>query len=774
MKINFISILIFIFLSPYYAFSQITEAEIINKVSELGNTNNLNKVENKKLDKFNSVIVDNLDTLKNKVLESIYGSEFYSNPNLNFLPQNNIPNPENYLIGTGDELSLNIFGIQEYFLKTTVDNYGRINVGHHGLINISGLTIIQAEKKLKSILSNSIYGTIKSGETNLVLTLDKPKTINVTLIGAKRSGNYNISSLSTLFHLLYLGGGPDSINSYRIVNVMRSDTLYKQIDLYNFLLNGDKQGNLNLKNGDVVIIPTYSYRVHVFGKVKRNGMFELKGNKETLSDVLKFAGGYLSNFSPKNIQVERYVNDHRKIINIDSFQIKTFVLNDGDEVLIKTANGSFLNKVSITGSVMYPGRYQLEKTNNIEDLIMLAGNFINGAYKIKGVLWRLNENNSQFPISIDFDTNGKNLNLVNNDSLVIYSYADFNDNRTLVINGEVRKQGIYPYKSGMMLSDILILSGGITEKGNKQEVEVVRKRKQIDKFNKNQEFNDIYKIKIDTNFFTNKFNDFELEYNDIINVKSNPNSFINKNVYIMGEVFSPGIYTLLNSQERISSLIHRAGNITAFGNIEGAKIYRKSSIEEITNTVSEQMKLFQKYYKVDTNQIDKSYVVSEIAKMKKVIIKLSDAILDPNGYNNIILEDGDSVYIPTRVNAVTIEGEVWNKGVVAFNPSRGIRYYLNIASGVTNNADKNKIFIIRENGAGARTRSFFKFIRLYPKVTEGATIYIPKKFENENNLNLIQSIYNKGVVSPLNILSNQISTLSTTFLSYYLLKNTIK
>lgn len=767
-------VIIFVFIAfPFFSFSQVTEAEIIKKVSEAGVLSKSKEDVKKPLDKIDNISIDKFDSVKNVVKNEIYGSEIYTNANLNYLPQRNIPNPENYILGVGDELTVNIFGVQEYFLKTVVDNYGKIDIAHHGPINVGGLSIEQAQKKVKNILANSIYPFLKWGGSNIVLSLDKAKTLNITLLGAKRSGNYNISSLSTLFHLLYLGGGPDEVGSFRIVKLYRSDKLFKEVDLYEFLKTGNKKDNVNLLNGDVVIIPPYFSRVKLSGEVKRKGIFELKSNDELLSDIVNYAGGYTSKVSQNNIQVLRIADEKKRILNINISDASKFTLKSGDEITFQEIGDYLVNKVTISGSIFNPGRYQLEKTKTIKSLIELSGGLLLGAYQLKGTLWRTDSNLTVSSLPIDFgkdDNVNMNFNLKNNDSLVVYAYSDLNDVANVYVNGEVRKPGKYEFHDGMKLSDLIFLSGGITEVGYKTEIEVVRKKKVINKFDKSQLFNDVFKIKVDSNFMISKINDFDLEKDDVIDVKRNPNLFTNKSVIINGEVLVPGYYTLLNSEERISALLKRSGNVTAFGNLQAARIFRKSELDLIQNSVSQQLKLFQQYYRVDTNQIDKNFIINEVSKVKRVVIDLTDALVQPGGINDLILQDGDSIFIPSSVKTVTIEGEVYNKGIFIYNPNKKFKYYLNLASGFTRNASRDRVFLIRANGEGARTKKSFFFFRRYPTISEGATIYIPNIFDDGGD-GLLKSIYNKGIVNPVNKLTERLTNLTDTFLSFYLLRS---
>jgi protein involved in polysaccharide export with SLBB domain len=767
-------VIIFVFIAfPFFSFSQVTEAEIIKKVSEAGVLSKSKEDVKKPLDKIDNISIDKFDSVKNVVKNEIYGSEIYTNANLNYLPQRNIPNPENYILGVGDELTVNIFGVQEYFLKTVVDNYGKIDIAHHGPINVGGLSIEQAQKKVKNILANSIYPFLKWGGSNIVLSLDKAKTVNITLLGAKRSGNYNISSLSTLFHLLYLGGGPDEVGSFRIVKLYRSDKLFKEVDLYEFLKTGNKKDNVNLLNGDVVIIPPYFSRVKLSGEVKRKGIFELKSNDELLSDIVNYAGGYTSKVSQNNIQVLRIADEKKRILNINISDASKFTLKSGDEITFQEIGDYLVNKVTISGSIFNPGRYQLEKTKTIKSLIELSGGLLLGAYQLKGTLWRTDSNLTVSSLPIDFgkdDNVNMNFNLKNNDSLVVYAYSDLNDVANVYVNGEVRKPGKYEFHDGMKLSDLIFLSGGITEVGYKTEIEVVRKKKVINKFDKSQLFNDVFKIKVDTNFMISKINDFDLEKDDVIDVKRNPNLFTNKSVIINGEVLVPGYYTLLNSEERISALLKRSGNVTAFGNLQAARIFRKSELDLIQNSVSQQLKLFQQYYRVDTNQIDKNFIINEVSKVKRVVIDLTDALAQPGGINDLILQDGDSIFIPSSVKTVTIEGEVYNKGIFIYNPNKKFKYYLNLASGFTRNASRDRVFLIRANGEGARTKKSFFFFRRYPTISEGATIYIPNIFDDGGD-GFLKSIYNKGIVNPVNRLTERLTNLTDTFLSFYLLRS---
>lgn len=773
-----------IFLVLFYSIqtkSQINESDLKSQLkSAIGNTKGLdNKKANKNIlqDDIKAKLMDSIEADIPVLISQkniIFGSELYSNPNLNFLPQKNIPIPENYVLGIGDEVNINIFGVQEYFTSQVINNKGDINIENFGPINIYGLTITEAESKLKKILSNSLYGFLKNGGSKLVLTLDKVKTINVTLIGARRSGNYNISSLSTVFHLLYLGGGPDSINSYRNIKVFRKNELYKYIDLYEYLHSGIAKDNFNLQNGDVVLIPNYTARVYLNGEIRRKGIFELNETNEKLSSIVQYSGGFTSNALHKNIQIHRIAHQKRTILNIDSVQFDQFKLTDGDSIVFNAINSLVYDYVDISGMVLNPGRFELGKNKRIADLISNAGGLKTGSFKLNATLWRFDSNYVKHPLLVNLnEKNAYDLNspLQQYDSLVVYAFLDVNHEKTVLINGEVRKPGKYPYTESMHLSDVLLLAGNIKENGNRLEVEVLRKKRQIDKFDSKQSFFDTYKIFIDSNFLQNRVNDFSLFVNDIINVKVDPNFFEAKNISINGEVLYPGAYTLLNNNERISSLIKRAGNVTSYGNVAAAKVFRLNKMEQIQNSVSEQLKDFQRFYKVDTNLIDKQFIIKEVSKIKQVVIDLEDAMANPGSDNDLILENGDSVFVPSNSNVINVEGEVYNKGLFVFKEGKGIKYYMNLAAGFTKNAAKKRVFIIHANGIGSKTKSIFGIIKFYPKISKGASIYVPPKMDASS---FLKQFTDKTIIQPISTVANKLENITETFLSYYLLKNIIK
>lgn len=774
--------IVFLFFLITEVKSQFNESDLINQLKEnyLGGSKNRSSKklsdktlsqEDSRYEPDDSLIYNNLIKKDTIAPKKIYGAELYLNKSLNFFPQKNIPTPENYILGIGDEVNINIFGIQEYFTKQLINNSGYIDIENYGPIQINGLTIKQAEAKIKYLLSKSLYSHLKNGESKLILTLEKIKTINVTLIGAKRSGNYNISSLSTLFHVLFLGGGPDSVNTYRLVKLYRKNELYKIIDLYEFLNSGNSKDNINLQNGDVILIPSILARVKIDGEVRRNAIYDLRDTTEKMSEVLKFVGGFTANAIMNNVKIQRTINQKKIIQNIDSSSFTKFYLKDGDSITFRNIDQKLHDYVDISGQVFSPGRYDLIKNYDFKTLLSNAGGLLDDSYKFKANIWRYDSNMLKYPISVDLtksDLKNLSLKLKQYDSVVVYKYLDLNDNRFVSINGEVRKPGKYNFQEGLKLSDIILLSGNIKDSGNKYDVEVLRKKLVIDKFNKSQEYFEKFSIKIDSNFLMTRDNDFNLNHNDIINVKIDPNIFEIKNVKINGDVLYPGIYTLLNNQEKLSSVIKRSGNIIASGDVTAARVYRKVNEKELQSDIDKQIKEYQRLFKVDTSLINKKIIIDTLPKMKLVYVDLETSLKRNNYFGDLILENGDSVYIPSYTNTISIEGEVFNKGIFIYNYKKGMNYYINSASGFTKNADRKRLYVIQPNGKGRRTKSFLGIFRIYPRVLNGSRIIIPSKFDSESNL------LNRVTQGGFNFVATQAGNLTNSFLNYFLYKNLLK
>lgn len=756
---------------PYSSNAQTIDEAGLNKKIEnikgISTRNSQNEVEKLKNNDYKNI--DSSIVINSKINKQIYGSALFENKNLNFLPQKNIPTPDDYELGIGDEININISGVQEFDEKTKIDNNGNIFFRNYGYINLLGLSFIEAKEKIKSLISKALYTYLKSNNSKLTITLENVKTINVSLLGAINSGNYNISSLSTLFHLLYLGGGPDSINSYRNIKLLRNNKVVREVDLYDFMLTGNKSNNINLRNGDIVLIPPYKGRVTLSGEIKRKGIYELKYDSSSLSDIIELSGGVTEKASNYNLEVSRIENDKNIIINLNSDSIHSFYVKTGDRVFVKSINDEFDNIVYISGPVKSPGKYELQKNRTVKKLIETSGGMLNGAFEYKALLTRKDKNLSSYTTMIDLSIDDEN-NLLKplnrNDNLLIYAYQDFNDIKYVTINGEVRKPGTYQFYEGISLKNILLQSGGITDRGNKKQIEIVRKKKDIDKKSKDQNYNELIKINIDTNYLSNNSEEYFLEKNDIILVKFDPSLVENKTVYISGEILNPGFYTLLNNEERLADIVKRADGFTAFANIEGARVFRSETKDIDEVSINNEIKYLQKLYNIDSSYLKRdSLNKSSILYYKNIIIDFRKAIENPLSENNIILQNKDSIYIPGHISTIKIEGEVFNKGILAFIQGKSLRYYLNLVSGVTRNGDKKRIFVVKQNGAGEKTHSFFGLFKRYPKMTEGSIVYVPPKYDKTTLQNLSNSV-SKTTNSIVSILAG----LSSSLLTLYLIK----
>lgn len=625
----------------------------------------------------------------------IFGSDLFTNPSLTFEPNSNMATPLNYILGTGDEMQIIIYGIQEFSTSTYVSKEGKINIPNVGLINVSGMTIEAATSHIKKACSK-VFITISSGQSNVSVTLTKIRTIKVTIIGGKKSGNYSVSSLSSLFNALYLAGGPDENGSFRNIELIRDNKIIKKIDIYKFILNGDQSDNIGLKENDIIRIPVYNCRVSIEGRIKTAGIFELLPG-ENFNDLLKYCSGFSESAYLSTIKLIQNTEKELRIIDLTKDEYTSYKPKSGDVFKVGEILNKFENRISIKGSVYRPDDYSFSKGMKVSNLISKADGLTGDAYLNQAQITRLKDDFSKEIISINLSKvfAGDSLHdvkLNKEDELLIFSMFDFKDNQNINIGGEVRKPGKYPFVKNIKLYDLLIQSGGFTDEASKRiEISRIIKKDQI--IQDQKEIATILTIEITDNTLTDESKNIILEPNDVIQVRKIPIYQNQKSVLILGSVEYPGNYTIANKDERILDLIARTGGLKSEANQEGIYVIRGES-------------------KIPINYI-------------KILKK-------PNSLQNIRLQPGDEVRVLKLVRAIKIEGSVSVNTEIPFEKGKNVRYYLNSVGGVNENGWKKKIYCVYPNGIVSSTKSFL-FIKNYPEVLAGSTIKIPEKPEKKEH-----------------------------------------
>ena len=653
----------------------------------------------------NNKIKDNLNAL-------VFGSELFDNPTLNFEPNLKIATPVNYILGPGDELQVNIFGVQEFSASIPVTVEGKINIQYVGQISVLGMSIEAATQKIKMALAR-VYSTVGSGQSQVGVSLSRIRTIKITIIGSKQPGNYSISSLATVYNALFLGGGPGINGSYRNIELLRNNKVFKIIDLYNFLVNGNQSDNIGLKDNDVIRIPAYSYRVTVEGQVKRPGIFEMKKG-ETFRNLLVFTSGFNEFAFTASVNVVQKTDKEFRVKDLKALQFDSYKPLAGDVYQVSKILNRFENRITINGAIFRPDTYSFYEGMRISNLINQADGLKEDAYTKRARIVRLKPNLTQEIVQVDLEKAllgdpEFDIALKKEDVITVYSILDFVEEYKVTIAGEIKNPGIYDYHENLTLNDLLLQAGGLTGSASKR-VEVARmvKSEEIDNsnLNKAQLFN--IEITPDNN---EQLKNFELAPFDVVSIRKMAVYEKPEIVTVSGAVNYAGNYVLANKKERIYDIVKRAGGLTPFANINGVKIKRPIQGKQIEIIESIDLNLGKKLKDYATIPID-----------WKSIVK------NPKKNSNVLLFPGDNIEVAFFNDGVKVTGTVLLTSEIPYDKGKGFGYYINAVGGLENKGYKKKAYIIYPNGKAAVTSSFL-FIRSYPKVLPGSQIVVPEKPE---------------------------------------------
>lgn len=683
----------------------------------------------------------------------IFGSELFSSSSMVFEPNLRIPAPSNYILGPDDEVVISVFGYSEKKYNLKVDLQGEIYIPNVGPILVNGMTLEDAGEKIKNKLASTIYRNIRSGQTKVQVTLGRIKSIRVTVIGqAKKPGNYTVSSLTTLYNILYLCGGPTSMGSYRNIEIIRGNQVKRTADLYDFLVDGNQKDNVLLQEGDVIRIPYYQMRVTLSGNVKRKGKFEMKEN-ETFSTLMKFSGGFTDNAYRGAVSVVRLTDSTKTMIDLHSGDYDQFKVQGSDQYTVSSLQDEFGNRIVISGSVLRPGPYELTPGMTVKDLITKAGGPTVDAFTKQASIFRYYRNKMPTILSINIDSvleKNQVVYLQKNDSLAIHSIFDFNDSLYISIEGNVRNPGQVLWRQNMTLRDLILEVGGLTEMGDSSNIEISRRIKDANIDMKNHNESEILIVDISANGGPN--HDVRLFPYDQVVVKNIPGYTTQRSVLVLGEVKAPGKYGLQKSGDRISDIFKRTGGFKASADSSSITIRRnvRSSL-----TLNEREKMFQRILNIDADSLsEQTRLKDELYKSYDLIsIDLTKALTNPKSSENLILEDGDILTIERSSNLVKVSGEVYYPTFVPYQPGKNLKYYVEKAGNFMPYAQKNGALVIGSDGQ-IKTVKHFLFFKSYPEVGPRSEIFVPQK--QKNNRNKITTAEWAIIVSALGIAANVI------------------
>ncbi|MDI6034471.1 SLBB domain-containing protein [Flavobacterium sp. LB2P84] len=697
----------------------VTKTELVKKDNKEDDDDEKADAFGKKQEKIiNTKVKDSINAL-------IFGSELFDNPTLNFEPNLKLATPVNYVLGPGDELQVSVYGVQEFNASIPVSTEGKVTIPYVGQIPVTGMTIEAATQKIKGAIAR-VYSTVGSGQSQVAVSLSRIRTIRVTIIGSKQPGNYSISSLATVYNALFLGGGPGKNGSYRNIELLRDNKVYRNIDIYRFLVNGNQSDNVGLKDNDVIRIPAYNQRVTVEGQVKRAGIFEMKKG-ETFSDLLSFASGFNEFAYTASVNVLQKTDKEFKVIDINASEFSSYKPLSGDVFRVTKILNRFENRIKIDGAVFRPDTYSFYEGMRISDLIAKADGLKEDAYSNRARIIRLKP---------DLTTEIVNVNLAKalagdleadvalhkEDIITVYSILDFVEDFKITIDGEIKKPGVYEYHENLTLNDLLVQAGGLTGSASKR-VEVARMivSEEIDDANPSKA--ELFNIEI---MATNneQLKNFALQPFDVINIRKMAVYDKPEMVTISGAVHYAGKYVLANKKDKVYDVVQRAGGLTSLANVEGVKIKRPIQAKQIEAVESIDLNLGKK----DSIQKKLTKKLKEDLKFATIPVDWKSIVKNHNSSTNVTLFPGDEIEVATFNEGVKVTGNVLLTSEIPYDKGKSFGYYLNAVGGVDAKGWKKKAYIIYPNGKAAVASSFL-FIRSYPKVKPGSQIIVPEKPE---------------------------------------------
>jgi protein involved in polysaccharide export with SLBB domain len=659
----------------------------------------------------------------------IFGSELYTSVAPSFEPNMSLATPLNYVLGPNDQIAVSVYGVQEYNGDLLVSAEGNVSIPNVGLIRVAGLTIEAATQKIKNTMGATVYNYLRSGGSKISVTLSKIRTIKVTIIGANRPATYRLSSLATVFNALYVSGGPTAFGSFREIELMRDNKLFKKIDLYRMLLNGDQSDNVGLKDNDVIRIPSYKTRVSIEGQVKRPGIFEVLPN-ENFANILAFASGFTDTAYQASVKIYAQTSKERQIKDLQQTQYNSYQPQTGDVFVVSKLLNRYANRVKISGAVYRPDVFELTPSLKIADLIRKADGLTDDAYTGRAQIIRLQEDLTRSVVSFDVakalgGDASNNFLLNREDEVLITSKLDLRDSLNIYIQGEIRKPGSFEFTQGLTLKDLILQAGGFTDAAFKS-IEIARLIKRDSIESKDFRAAEIISTEVDGDISTAAAS-IKLTPFDVITVKRKAGYTLPESVRITGQVQYPGPYALSARNERVSAILKRAGGYTADAFIEGAYLVHNKTIEE-KKKEEEAVDRTKKILKDSSGlaQLEAQKNTSFI----KVPLNLNGILKNPGSEEDIVLKVGDEIFIPKYDGQIKLGGAVLLTTQVPYSKNNSFGDYITAAGGYSTDAIKRKAYIVYANGEAARSSKFL-FFTFRPKVKPGAEIIVPKKAEGK-------------------------------------------
>lgn len=688
-------------------------------------------------DELNTFIPDTTAMLEKLLAEKrkkkVFGRDIFNNKDLTFEPNMNIATPQNYILGPGDAVYIDIYGASQKTIESTISPDGEVTIEGFGPVQVSGLTVAQANARLRSTLG------ARYSSSKIKLTVGQTRSIMINVMGeVKNPGTYTLPAFATVFHALYMAGGTNDIGTMRNIKVYRNNRLVSVVDIYDYILNGKLTGNVRLADNDVISVGPYDCLVNITGKVKRPMYYEMKRN-ESVGTLLKYAGGFTGDAYKKSVRIVRKTGREYSVYNVDEFDMSAFHLADEDSVSVDSILPRFSNMVEVKGAVFRPGMYQVGgDINSVKTLIEHADGLREEAFTARAVMHRMKKDRTLEVVPVDvegiLDGTVPDIPIQNNDVLFIPTKQEMMEEQTITIHGEVQYPGIYRYADNETLEDFVLQAGGLKQTASTVKVDVSRRIVNPKALTTDSVIARTYTFALKDGFVIDGTPGFKLMPFDEVYVRKSPGYYKQQNVVVEGEVMFSGTYTLSKKNQRLSDLIKSAGGVNDRGYVAGARLERKVNESERARmeAVLKKAKEEAEQMEIEAAKENKKIDLKDSEKIKKfeipefysVGIELDKALANPGCDADIVLREGDKIIVPQYNGTVKINGAVMYPNTVGFQKGKKAKYYINQAGGFSEKAKKSQTYIVYMNGTIAKVSQNAK-----PK--PGCEIVVPEKEINK-------------------------------------------
>lgn len=661
-----------------------------------------------------------------KGFRSIYGHQIFNSPALSFEPNNNLPTPDNYKLGPGDEIIIDMWGVNEVEMRYMISPEGDIMVSQVGPVYLSGLTIAEADKKIRNALAHRYEG-IAGDEpiSDIRISLGQMRTIRVNVMGEVATpGTYRMSGFASLFHALYNAGGITPIGSLRNIKVIRGGKTVATVDLYEYLFEGKQSVDIRLQEDDVVMVPAYNILVSVEGEFKRPVYYELKAN-DTLEDLVRYAGGFTGDAYIGELSVVRTTGREHTMLSVPESKYAETTLEDGDIITAGSISGRFNNRVRVAGAVFRPGSYELsDRVSTVRRLVDIADGVREDAFLTRALLTRKKDDYTfeNIPLNLAGILNGSiaDVALMPEDALYIPSSHGIEERGNFIIRGLVAEPGEYTYTENTTIEDLILKAGGLRDGASTVKIEVARRRKNPSSTEESSEYVETILLDMNNGYVVGEGKKFILEPFDVVSVRRSPAYQTQRNVSIGGEVLFAGEYSLVKKNERLSDLVSRAGGLTSDAYIRGARLLRHLNDDERAMR-STMIKIASRSVGRDSVSLE-SLVLGDVYT---VGIELDKALANPGSDYDLVLREGDRLIVPEFVSTVRVNGAVMYPNTVLWQKGKKLKYYISNAGGYGHRAKRNKAYIVYMNGTVTKIRPGMAASKLEP----GCEIVVPCRGE---------------------------------------------